>query len=64
MLCPDCNTYAAENEIVVVDGLTVSEIKTKPFQSFLAKVGAENKALVVTDGKILNPTGYYKIIKG
>ena len=23
-----------------------------------------NKALVVTDGKILNPTGYYKIIKG
>ena len=40
---------AAENEIVVVDGLTVSEIKTKPFQSFLAKVGAENKALVVTE---------------
>ena len=39
---------AAENEIVVVDGLTVSEIKTKPFQSFLAMVGAENKALVVT----------------
>ena len=40
---------AAENEIVVVDGLTVSEIKTKPFQSFLAKVGAEDKALVVTE---------------
>ena len=40
---------AAENEIVVVDGLTVSEIKTKPFQSFLAKVGAENKALIVTE---------------
>ena len=40
---------AAENEIVVVDGLTVSEIKTKPFQSFLTKVGAENKALVVTE---------------
>ena len=40
---------AAENEIVVIDGLTVSEIKTKPFQSFLAKVGAENKALVVTE---------------
>ena len=40
---------AAENEIVVVDGLTVSEIKTKPVQSFLAKVGAENKALVVTE---------------
>ena len=40
---------AAENEIVVIDGLTVSEIKTKPFQSFLTKVGAENKALVVTE---------------
>jgi len=40
---------AAENEIVVVDGLKVEEIKTKPFQSFLAKVGAENKALVVTE---------------
>ena len=40
---------AAENEIVVIDGLTVSEIKTKPFQSFLVKVGAENKALVVTE---------------
>ena len=40
---------AAENEIVVIDGLTVNEIKTKPFQSFLAKVGAESKALVVTE---------------
>ena len=40
---------AAEHEIVVIDGLTVNEIKTKPFQSFLAKVGAENKALVVTE---------------
>ena len=40
---------AAENEIVVIDGLTVSEIKTKPFQSFLTKVGAEGKALVVTE---------------
>ena len=40
---------AAENDIVVIDGLTVNEIKTKPFQSFLAKVGAENKALVVTE---------------
>ena len=40
---------AAENEIVVIDGLTVSEIKTKPFQNFLTKVGAENKALVVTE---------------
>ena len=40
---------AAENEIVVIDGLTVNEIKTKPFQSCLAKVGAENKALGVTE---------------
>ena len=40
---------AAENEIVVIDGLTVNEIKTKPFKSFLTKVGAEGKALVVTE---------------
>ena len=40
---------AAENEIVVVDGLHVDEIKTKPFQSFLNKLGVEGKALVVTE---------------
>ena len=40
---------AAENEIVVIDGLAVDEIKTKPFKSFLTKVGAEGKALVVTE---------------
>ena len=40
---------AAENEIVVVDGLQVEEIKTKAFQSFLTKVGVEKKALVVTE---------------
>ncbi len=40
---------AAEDEIVVIDGLKVEEIKTKPFQSFLRKVGVEKKALVVTE---------------
>ena len=40
---------AAENEIVVVDGLKVEEIKTKPFAEFLRKVGVEGKALVVTE---------------
>ena len=40
---------AAENEIVVVDGLKVEEIKTKAFASFLSKIGVENKALVVTE---------------
>ena len=40
---------AAENEIVVIDGLHVDEIKTKPFQSFLTKLGVEGKALVVTE---------------
>ena len=40
---------AAENEIVVVDGLQVEEIKTKAFQSFLNKIGVEKKALVVTE---------------
>ncbi len=40
---------AAENEIIVVDGLKMDEIKTKAFAEFLGKVGVENKALVVTE---------------
>ena len=40
---------AAENEILVVDGLQVEEIKTKAFKSFLSKIGVEGKALVVTE---------------
>ena len=40
---------AAGDEIVVIDGLTVDEIKTKPFKSFLEKVGVNGKALVVTE---------------
>ena len=48
---------AAENEIVVVDGLKVEEIKTSVFNSFLKKIGVEKKALVVTesvDEKVVN----------
>ena len=40
---------AAENEIVVVDGLKVEEIKTSVFNSFLKRIGVEKKALVVTE---------------
>ena len=40
---------AAENEIIVIDGLAVEEIKTKAFKSFLTKIGVEGKALVVTE---------------
>ena len=40
---------AAEDEIIVVDGLQVEEIKTKAFKSFLTKIGVEGKALVVTE---------------
>ncbi len=40
---------AAESEIVVIDGLAVDEIKTKPFKAFLDKLGVEGKALVVTE---------------
>ena len=40
---------AQEDEILVIDGLKVEEIKTKPFQSFLTKLGVEGKALVVTE---------------
>ena len=40
---------AQANEILVIDGLKVEEIKTKPFQSFLTKLGVEGKALVITE---------------
>ena len=40
---------AAEDEIVVVDGLKMDEIKTKAFAEFLQKLGVEKKALVITE---------------
>ena len=40
---------AAENEIIVVDGLKMEEIKTKTFKTFLDKVGVSGKALVITE---------------
>ena len=40
---------AAADEIIVIDGLKVEEIKTKAFKAFLDKVGVEKKALVVTE---------------
>ena len=43
------SSKAAENEIVVIDGLKVEEIKTKAFKEFLTEVGVEKKALVVTE---------------
>jgi large subunit ribosomal protein L4 len=39
---------AIENAVIVVDGLDQNEIKTKSFKSFLTKVGADNKSIVVT----------------
>ena len=43
------SSKAAENEIVVVDGLKMDEIKTKAFAQFLQKLGVEKKALVITE---------------
>ena len=40
---------AAEEAILVIDGLQVEEIKTKAFKSFLDKLGVEGKALIVTE---------------
>ena len=40
---------AAEDEIIVVDGLHMDEIKTKTFKTFLDKVGVSGKALVITE---------------
>ncbi|HBR07510.1 MAG TPA: 50S ribosomal protein L4, partial [Clostridiales bacterium] len=38
---------AADNAILVIDGLKIDEIKTKPFAEFLGKLGVEGKAMVV-----------------
>ena len=38
-----------DRKIVVIDGLKVDEIKTRPFKAFLEKVGVTGKALVVTE---------------
>ena len=40
---------AAEEQIIVVDGLEVKEIKTKTFNEFLKKIGVNGKALIVTE---------------
>ena len=40
---------AAENEIIVIDGLKLDEIKTKTFKTFLDAIGIKGKALVVTE---------------
>jgi large subunit ribosomal protein L4 len=39
---------ALENNVYVIDGLSVAAIKTKPFVEFLSKLGVSGKALVVT----------------
>ena len=41
---------AANNAIVVVEGLEMGEIKTSVFAKFLNKVGASKKAMVITNG--------------
>ena len=40
---------AADNAVVVVDGLHMDEIKTKTFKNFLDKAGIAGKALVITE---------------
>ena len=39
---------AIEDSIIVVDGISMDEIKTKEFRKFLEAIGVEGKALVVT----------------
>lgn len=41
---------AEEQGILIIDGLKVEEIKTKPFADFLAKLGVDGKAMVITEG--------------
>ena len=40
---------AAENKILVVEGLKFDEIKTKACASFLEKLGVEGKAMIITE---------------
>ena len=40
---------AAEEKMLVIDGLAVEEIKTAPFKAFLDKIGVDGKALVITE---------------
>ena len=40
---------AAEDEIIVIDGLAVEEAKTRTFKAFLNKIGVTGKALVITE---------------
>ena len=39
---------AAEDSIIVVDGINMEEIKTKEFKKFLDAIGVSGKALIVT----------------
>ncbi|MDR1668511.1 MAG: 50S ribosomal protein L4 [Oscillospiraceae bacterium] len=41
---------AADQKILVIDGLDLPEIKTKAFLAFLNALGVEGKSYVVTDG--------------
>ncbi|NCB51524.1 MAG: 50S ribosomal protein L4 [Clostridia bacterium] len=40
---------AAEDAILVIDGLQLEEIKTKPFAEFLGKLGVTGKTMVITE---------------
>lgn len=40
---------AADDSIIVIDGLKMSEKKTKDFVSFMGNLGIEGKALIVTE---------------
>ena len=42
------SSKAQNGEIVVIDGLKVEEPKTKTFKTFLGKIGATGKTLVIT----------------
>ena len=45
---------AQAGEIVVIKDLRMDEIKTKTFKTFLDKIGADGKTLVITEGADVN----------
>ncbi len=54
----------ADNEIIVVDNLTLEEIKTKKMAEILKNLKVESKALIVTNEKNDNVVKSAKNIKG
>lgn len=53
-MCAALSSKVADGKIFVIDDLAMNEIKTKTMAAFIAKLGEDKKALVVTSDKDTN----------